>query len=83
MRNEDGKFELIKYGKVECPGCKHPITKVAATAEIRRSRTCEKCSHRFTTYEISDLDYRVLRAVLDVINQKSSDWLPGKHGGEK
>jgi len=42
---------------MQCPKCQHTDTKVVDSREannnreIRRRRECEKCIHRFTTYE--------------------------------
>lgn len=42
---------------MRCPKCKHDDTKVVDSREtsdgssIRRRRECEKCDHRFTTFE--------------------------------
>ncbi len=42
---------------MRCPKCKHPETSVVDSREtngereIRRRRKCDKCDHRFTTFE--------------------------------
>lgn len=46
---------------MQCPVCQHPATRVIDSRDvegeraIRRRRECEKCEHRFTTYERLEL----------------------------
>lgn len=54
-----------------CPLCNHPDSRVLRTTErngqIRRTRQCERCGHRWPTVEITEAEAlqveRVKRAV--------------------
>lgn len=46
---------MIDTGPVQCPVCDHPESRVVDSRDageaVRRRRECEKCAHRFTTFE--------------------------------
>lgn len=75
--------DVTRYGKLPCPFCEHPITRVAVTNGSRRNRSCVKCHQHFTTYEISEQDYRALQSIKEVIGLEAARWFPGGAGSKR
>jgi len=58
-----------------CPSCGYTYTRTTSTSrsrsktDVRRRRSCTKCSHGFSTYEILASDYAFLQATRNWIKE--------------
>lgn len=66
----------VDYHRVAmvCPHCGHGNNKITVTRgigrDVRRTRECTRCERTFSTWEITDVDFKMIRAIRAYVNKQ-------------